>query len=65
MQAIRVLYFFRYDKNAGWDAAELIETNDSGRAEYPQIAMDASDNAIVVWQQNDGARTDIMANCYK
>lgn len=47
-----------------WGTAELIETQDSGHALAPQIAMDPNGNAIAVWYQFDGARTNIVANRY-
>jgi hypothetical protein len=45
-----------------WGTAELIETDDSGDADSPQIAMDADGNAIAVWRQSDGVRYNIWAN---
>ncbi|MFW2388901.1 MAG: hypothetical protein ACN4G0_11225, partial [Polyangiales bacterium] len=36
---------------SGWSPAELLE-NDDGLAESPQVAMDASGNAIAIWQQS-------------
>lgn len=47
-----------------WDPAQLIETDNTGGASAPQIAVDGSGNAIVVWQQSDGVRTNIWANRY-
>ncbi len=47
---------------SSWGTAELIETNDLGRAWRPQIAIDSSGNAIAVWHQFDGTRDNIWAN---
>ncbi|MBL0212145.1 MAG: hypothetical protein IPQ13_14720 [Holophagaceae bacterium] len=47
-----------------WGTAGLIETNNAGSATSPQIAMDASGNALTVWSQYDGARNNIWANRY-
>ncbi len=47
---------------SSWGSAELIETNDTGRARNPQIAFDSSGNAIAVWRQDDGVRDNIWAN---
>lgn len=47
-----------------WGTAALIETDNAGYASSPQIAVDASGNAIAVWHQFDGARTNIYANRY-
>ncbi|MEK7702634.1 MAG: hypothetical protein AAB317_01550 [Nitrospirota bacterium] len=47
---------------AGWGVAELVERDDAGNAESPQVAFDAAGNAIAVWKQFDGARNNIWAN---
>lgn len=54
----------RYAPATGWGAAELIETNDTGSADQVQIVMDIAGNAVAVWRQHDGARTNIWANRY-
>jgi hypothetical protein len=54
----------RYVAGAGWGSAALIETSNAGDASYPQIAVDASGNAIAVWDQSDGTRTNIWTNRY-
>lgn len=56
----------RYTAGApgSWGTAVLIETNNSGNALNPQIAIDASGNAIAVWQQFDVPRYNIWANRY-
>ena len=46
----------------GWGAAELIETENKGDAGGPAIAINDSGNAITVWQQSDGIRTNIWVN---
>jgi hypothetical protein len=45
-----------------WGIAQLIETDNAGDAFNPQIAIDASGNAVAVWQQSDGIRTNIWGN---
>ena len=40
----------------------MIETNDVGNAGLPQIALDASGNALAVWRQSDGTRDSIWSN---
>ena len=45
-----------------WGAAELIESNDTGGTNYPQIAMNPDGTAMAVWRQFDGARNNIWAN---
>lgn len=46
-----------------WSAPELLE-NAPGNADQAQLAQDDSGNAIVVWEQLDGARHDIWACRY-
>ena len=53
----------RYAAGTGWETAQLIETG-SGGAELPQVSMDGSGNAIVVWYQSDGVRDNIWSNRY-
>ena len=52
----------RFTLAAGWGAAELIETDNAGNASSPQVAVDPNGNAVTVWYQVDGTRTDIWAN---
>ena len=52
----------RFTPSGGWGTATLIETDNAGDALYPQVAMDGSGNAVAVWQQSDGTRTNIWAN---
>jgi hypothetical protein len=52
----------RFSPESGWDSAEKIESEDTGDARKPQIAMDASGHAIAVWTQDDGTRNNIWAN---
>jgi VCBS repeat-containing protein len=54
----------RYVAGTGWGTAQLIETNDAGRAWSPQIAIDGAGNAVAVWQQSDGTRYNIWANSF-
>ena len=50
---------------SNWGNAVLIETNNDGDADSPQIAIDSSGNALVVWRQYDGTRTNIWANRFE
>ena len=52
----------RFTPNIGWDTAVIIETVNTGDAQAPQIAMDASSNAVAVWSQSDGVRLNIWTN---
>jgi hypothetical protein len=51
----------RYSAGA-WGTAALIETDNAGSAEGPQIAIDANGNALAVWAQSNGSVTSIWAN---
>ncbi|MAZ06230.1 MAG: hypothetical protein CME81_07485, partial [Halomonas sp.] len=51
--------------DGAWGSAALIETNNDGDADSPQIAIDSSGNALVVWRQYDGTRTNIWANRFE
>jgi hypothetical protein len=53
-----------YTPGSGWGTAELIEFDDVGDAILPQVAIDPNGNAVVVWQQYDGARFNIWYNRY-
>ena len=52
----------RYVPTAGWEEPELIEVVDVGGARFPKIAVSPDGDAIVVWQQSDGVRSNIMAS---
>jgi hypothetical protein len=45
-----------------WGSAVLIETDNTGAAWAPQIAIGADGNALAVWSQYDGTNTSIWAN---
>ncbi len=51
----------RFD-GTNWGSAVLIETDNSGNARDPQIAIDSNGNALAVWSQSDGVRDNILAN---
>ena len=55
----------RYTAGSGWGTPELIEADDTGGAECPQIAFDAAGNALAVWRQFDGVRYNIWSNRYE
>ena len=58
------VYANYYTAGTGWGTAALIETDNAGEALDPQVAVDASGNAVAVWEQSDGTRTNILANRY-
>jgi hypothetical protein len=54
----------RYTAGTGWGSAVPIESNDTGDASFPQVAVDTNGNAIAVWQRSDGvgALINLWAN---
>src|SRR5437867_4000312 len=52
----------RASGDAGWLAPVFLETDDTGSATNPKIAVDESGAAIAVWQQFDGSRDNIVTN---
>ena len=55
----------RYTRGIGWGTAALIETDNAGDANEPQVGIDPSGNALAVWYQSNGTRSDIWANRYQ
>lgn len=55
----------RYIAGTGWGTSTLLETNDAGPARNAQVGVDANGNALAVWQQSDGTRTDIFASRFE
>lgn len=51
----------RFVAGSGWGTAKPIDTDEAGNAYRPQIAMDATGNAIAGWRQD----TDIWANRFE
>lgn len=45
-----------------WSTAILIESDDTGNADAPQIAMDSNGNAMAVWSQKVFTWNSILAN---
>jgi hypothetical protein len=55
----------RYDANTDlWGTAAPIETDNTGDASLPQVAIDPTGNALAVWEQFDGTHNNIWANHY-
>jgi hypothetical protein len=54
----------RYTVGTGWGTAVLIETDNAGNANQPQVVMDANGNGLAVWTQDDGTYQTVMANRY-
>jgi hypothetical protein len=54
----------RYVQGEGWNAPELIETDDAFNAFSPDIVADQDGNAVAVWVQGDGTAQSVFANRY-
>ena len=54
----------KYVVSAGWGLATLIETDNAGHAQYPELAVDFSGDVTAVWHQSDGTRHNIWSNRY-
>ena len=54
----------RFVPGSGWGSPALLETDDTWDALYPQVALDASGVATVVWFQYVSLTEDIYANRY-
>jgi Bacterial Ig-like domain len=53
-----------YTPARGWSAPEQVEFNDIGTVSDPQVAVDVSGNAHVVWAQRDSSVFSIWATRY-
>jgi hypothetical protein len=60
----RGIWTNRYTLGAGWGVPRLVKIDNAGDAFDPQVAVDASGNAVAVWQQIYGTRFNIWANVY-
>lgn len=63
-QNITNIWANNYSATSDWGTAQLIETDNTGHAWFPKVAIDGSGNAIAVWHQNDGVRDNVWANNY-
>ena len=54
----------RFVPSTGWGSAIPIETENTGDACSPQVAIDPTGNGIAVWYQYDGT-SSIWANRYR
>ena len=61
----RNIWSNRYMAGTGWGTAVLLETDNAGDANAPQIALGANGNALAVWYQSDGTRTNIWSNRFQ
>lgn len=55
----------RYIVGTGWDTAQLIETDNTGSVENPQLTVDSNGNVTAVWYQSDGMRNNMWANRFE
>ncbi len=55
----------RFTPGAGWQDVRLIEANNTGDAQNPQVMIDADGKAVAVWEQDDGEHRNIWAARYE
>jgi len=60
----RHLHTNRYVLGSGWSTATLLDT-DAASSTSPRMAIDASGNALLVWQQSDGTRNNVYSNRFQ
>lgn len=53
-----------YVVGEGWGEAQLLESDDTGDASDPKVAVDGSGGAIAVWSQSDGSFRSIWSSTY-
>lgn len=54
----------RYEPNTGWTGAHKLDSEDLGNARDPEVAVNDDGQAVVVWQQFDGANWNIWGKIY-
>jgi hypothetical protein len=52
-------------RDGRWGTAKLIETDNAGNALVPEVAIGPSGNALAVWSQSDGTRSNIWSNRFE
>lgn len=52
----------RYVAGSGWGTATLIETDNAGNVQHPQVAIGPAGDAVAVWSQFDGTTYSTWAN---
>lgn len=55
----------RYRTGSGWGNAESLESDKSGDAEFPRLAVDGEGNAITVWSQHGGTGEGVWINRFE
>ena len=62
--AYRDIFASRYAVGTGWSTPELVDIQDEGYAEDPQVAMNGAGNAVAVWHQKEDNNTEASANIW-
>ena len=58
------IYANRYVAETGWGTANVVETS-AENASSPRVTTDGNGNFIIVWQQSNGARSNVSAVRYR
>lgn len=56
------LWASTYRPDDGWDIPQLIENDSDDSVVAPRVAIDLQGNAVAVWTQDNGTRTQVWAN---
>jgi hypothetical protein len=56
--------YANYFDGTSWSGDLLVETEDLGQAQAPQVAMDEDGKAYAVWHQADASDTNVWANVF-
>jgi hypothetical protein len=53
-----------YTAGGGWGGPQLVESDDAGSAQSPEVVFDANGTGIAVWVQSDGIVSQARTNRY-
>jgi hypothetical protein len=53
-----------YTAGGGWGVPQLVESDDAGSAQSPEIVFDANGTGIAVWMQSDGTASQARTSRY-
>jgi len=59
------IWFNRYKSGTGWGTTGLVEMDNAGDANAPQVVADSNGHFLAVWQQFDGSNSDIWFSRYE
>lgn len=63
--AVNSIWSSRFAAGSGWGAAAMLEEDNSGHATLVQVICGSNGQGLAIWQQFDGATTNILANRFE